>query len=110
MVFLPAPSALGEGFDPSLIHGGLPLAVVGLLRNYEVDARVVRLGIIPVGVPGEVGHGLAMIQKPLQVYQGALGDAEGDWMKGLSFGFGKRENNYGMSWSSQSLLIASAII
>ena len=56
MVFLPAPAALGEGFGPSLLHDGLTEAVVGLLRGDEVDARVVMLGVIPVEVPGEVGH------------------------------------------------------
>jgi 3-mercaptopyruvate sulfurtransferase SseA len=39
LVFLPAPAALGEGFGPSVLHDGLPLAVVGLLRGDEVDAR-----------------------------------------------------------------------
>ena len=86
LVFLPAPAALGEGFSPSLLHDGLPLAVVGLLRGDEVDARVVMLGVVPVEVPGEVGHGLAVIQEPPRVFRGALGGAEGRLDEGVVVG------------------------
>ena len=75
---------------------------MGLLRGDEVDARVVMLGVIPVEVPGEVGHGLAIIQEAPRVFRGALGGAEGRLDEGLSFGVRGRENNCGMPWSSQS--------
>jgi len=83
LVFLPAPAALGEGFGPSILHDGLPLAVVVLLRGAEVDARVEMLGVVPVKVPGEVGHGLAIIQEPPRVFRSALGGAEGRLDEGV---------------------------
>jgi len=86
LVLLPAPAALGEGFGPPLLHDGLTQAVVGLLRGDEVDGRVVMLGVIPVEVPGEVGHGLAVIQEPPRVFRGALGGAEGRFDEGVVVG------------------------
>lgn len=56
---------------------------MGLLRGDEVDARVVMLGVIPVEVPGEVGHGLAVIQEPPRVFRGALGRAKGRLDEGV---------------------------
>jgi hypothetical protein len=83
-VFLPAPAALGEGFNPALLHDGLPFAFVVLLRGDEVDALLVMLDVVPVEVPGEVGHGFAVIQEPLRVFREALGGAEGRRDKGVA--------------------------
>ena len=59
---------------------------MGLLRGDEVDARVVMLGVVPVEVPREVGHGLAVIQEPSWVLRCALGGSEGRFDEGVVVG------------------------
>lgn len=82
LLFFPAAATQVNGLSPSLLHNSLALAVVGLLRGDEVDARVIMLGVVAVEVPSEVGNDLAVIQKSPPVLRGALSGAEGRLRKG----------------------------
>ncbi len=59
---------------------------MGLLWGDEIDARLVVLGVVLGEAPGEVGHGLAVIQEPPQIFRGPLGGAEGRFDKRIVVG------------------------
>lgn len=71
--FLPAAGVVRGRFWPA---GSPQRHAVGLLRGYDVDARVVMVSVVPVAAVGTVpvevpvaaGHGLAVIKKPPRIF------------------------------------------
>ena len=54
-VFDSAPAALSQFLTAALRDDCLPQALMGLLRGGVVDARMVKLGVVPGKVPIEIG-------------------------------------------------------